>query len=136
MKKILIGGIVGGIVYHLLGGLLYGKLLMGYMQQHHGITEGFYRPQPIFLYLIIGNLLCGFLLAYIFSKSNISSVGAGLMMGGVFGLLTSASMDSVQFAVTTLQSRTGVIADVIGFTVLSAVAGAAIAAVQGSGKKV
>ena len=62
-KKLFIGGIVGGIVYFLLGYLIYGKFLMSYFSEHHGLATDANRAQPMFLYLIIGNLLMGFLLS-------------------------------------------------------------------------
>ena len=87
-KKLLIGGIVGGTVYFLLGWLAYGKLLVGYFNDHPGLTAGYNRPEPIFLYLGIGNLLWGFLLSYVFVKGRISSFGDGMITGGIIGFLS------------------------------------------------
>ena len=38
LKKLLLGGIAGGIVFFLLGWLIYGKLLMGFMTAHPGLA--------------------------------------------------------------------------------------------------
>ena len=101
------------------------------MQKHSGPTTGWSRQQPEMLYLVIGNLLSGFLLAYIFVKANISSLSAGLVTGGIVGLLSSAAIDSIMFATTTLMSRTGIAADVVTFAIISAITGAVIAVVSG-----
>jgi hypothetical protein len=130
-KKLIIGGIVGAIVYFLLGWLAYGKLLMDYFSKHAGTARDVNRAEPMFLYLIIGNLLMGFLLSYIFVKAKISSLGNGLVTGAVVGFLMSSSTDSIVFATTTVMSRQGILADVIAFTIMSAITGAIVAAVSG-----
>jgi hypothetical protein len=133
-KKLLIGGIVGGIVYFLLGWLTYGKLLMSYFKDHPGLSVGYDRAMPLFLYLIIGNLLQGFLLSYVFVKGKISSFGSGFVAGGVIGFLGGSAFDSIMYATTTLMSRTAVAADVIAFTIMSAITGAIVAVASGTGE--
>src|SRR5450759_2816850 len=58
-KKFLIGGIVGGVVYFLLGWLVYGHLLTNYFHDHSGNATGVERDmdQMIWWALILGNLL-------------------------------------------------------------------------------
>jgi hypothetical protein len=135
-KKFLIGGIVGGVVFFLLGYLIYGVLLQNFMKEHPGTATGFQKDMKEFQWwaLVLGNLLSGFLLAYIFAKANIVSVANGLITGAIIGFLMSASHDSITYAVSNLMSKQGVVADVVGFTVLSAVAGAVIALVMGMGR--
>lgn len=135
IKKLLFGGIVGGLLYFLLGWLVYGMLLMDFMKNHPGITANIDRVEPVMLYLIIGNLAMGFMLAYVFVKSNISSLAGGLVTGGIIGLLVCVGVDSVIYATTTIASRTGIAADVAAFTVISAITGACVGLVMGMGKK-
>jgi hypothetical protein len=135
IKKLLIGGIAGGIVFFLLGWLIYGKLLMGFMNDHPGLAGNISRAEPDFMYLIIGNLATGFLFAYIFVKSGVTSPASGLVTGGIVGLLMGVSVDCMTYALTTITSKTAMAADVAGLTVMSAIAGAVIAAVIGMGTK-
>ena len=134
-KKFLIGGIVGGVVFFLLGYLIYGVLLQNFMQEHPGTATGVQRDMKEFQWwaLVLGNLLSGFLLAYIFAKANVTSLVNGLITGGIIGFLMSASHDSVTYGVSNLLSKRGVVADIIAFTVLSALAGAVIAMVMRMG---
>jgi hypothetical protein len=132
-KKLLIGGIVGGVVYFLLGWLAYGKLLMDYFNTHSGSAKGVNRAEPLFMYLIIGNLLMGFLLSYVFVKGKISSLSAGLFAGGIIGFLMAGATDSIVYATTATMSRTGAAVDVITFTIMSAITGAVIGAISGGG---
>src|SRR5437868_14792243 len=103
-KKILIGGIVGGVVFFFLGWLFYGVLLHQYFIDNAGSA---YSPaidktmeQFAWWALILGNLVSGFLLAYVFSKAGVGTLSSGLITGGVIGLLMSASYDLVMFATT------------------------------------
>ena len=138
IKKLFIGAITGGIVYFFLGWLAYGKLLVDYFNKHHGLTTGYMRDpavMPLPVYLVLGNLLMGFLLTYIFLKAKVSSFGNGFVTGGIIGFLMTGAADLVMYSTTTLMSRQGVLADVIAFTVMSAIAGAITGAVIGSGKE-
>ena len=135
IKKLLTGGIVGGILYFLLGWLIYGMLLMDFMNNHPGTAGNVNKAEPDFLYLIIGNLAMGFLLAYVFVKSSISSLAAGLVTGGIVGLLVCVGVDSVIYATTTIASKTAMAVDVAAFTVMSAIVGAVVGMVLGMGKK-
>lgn len=135
IKKLLMGGITGGVLFFLLGWVIYGMLLLNFMNTHTGVAGNVARPEPDFLYLIIGNLAMGFLMAYIFIKANINSFGSGLITGGAIGLLMAVGYDCTVYATTTIASKTGMAADVIAFTVMSAITGAVVGAVIGMGKK-
>ena len=136
-KKFLIGGIVGGVVYFLLGWLFYGYLLAQYFQGHPGTATGVDRAMDQFIWwaLILGNLLSGFLLAYVFSKSGVSSLSSGLITGGILGFLMSSSYDLIMYATTNITSKQAMLADVATFTVISAITGAVVGAVMGMGNK-
>lgn len=132
-KKFLIGGIVGGIVYFLLGYLFYGNLLSDFFMKNAGSATGVSRAMDQFVWwaLVLGNILGGCLLAYVFIKSNISSVGSGLVTGLVIGLLVASSYDFISYATSNLMNTAGVLGDICTFTVMSAIAGAIVAWVCG-----
>jgi uncharacterized membrane protein len=135
-KKFLIGGIVGGVVYFLLGWLFYGNLLAQYFLDHPGtVIADKPMDQVIWWALILGNLLSGFLLAYVFSKSGVSSLSSGLITGGILGFLMSSSYDLIMYATTNITSKHAMLADVATFTVISAITGAVVGAVMGMGNK-
>ncbi len=135
LKKLFMGGIVGGILFFLLGWLIYGMLLMDFMNNHTGAAGNVSRTEPDFLYLAIGNLAMGFLLAYIFVKSNVNSMAGGFITGAVLGLLMSVGYDCMIYGTTTVISKTAMAADVAVSTVMTAIAGAVVAMVMGMGKK-
>lgn len=137
IKKLLAGGIAGGVAFFLLGWLIYGMLLANFMATHTGTAGNLARPnnEMLFLYLIIGNLAQGLLLAYIFLKGNVSTMAGGLVTGAIVGLLVSVSLNCIMYATSTINSKTGMAADVVAATIMTAIAGAVVAMVLGMGKK-
>ncbi len=127
-KKILIGALVGGIVYFLLGYLFYGNLLSDFFTKNAGTATGVDRAMDQFVWwsLVLGNILGGCLLSYVFVKSNVNSVSSGLVTGAVIGLLTAAAHDFITYGVSNLMTSKGVIGDIATFTVMSAITGAVV----------
>ena len=132
-KKFLIGGLVGGIIYFVLGWLFYGNLLSDFFHKNAGTATGVDRTMEEFEWwsLVLGNVLSGCLLSYVFVKSNVSSAGSGLVTGAVIGLLTAAAFDFTMYGVTNLTTTTGLLGDVGTFTLMSAITGAIVGWVCG-----
>lgn len=135
LKKFLLGGITGGILSFLLGWLIYGMLLMDFMNNHSGAAGNVGKTEPDMLYLVIGNLALGFLMAYIFLKGNVNSLASGLVTGGIIGLLMSVGMNCIMYATTTVISKTAMAADVAAATIMWAVVGAGVGMVMGMGRQ-
>ncbi len=126
MTKILIGGILGGIVYFLLGWLVYGILLAGSMD-----AGGCMRASDAMLYLwiFIGNVFTGLMLAYVFSKmAGVTTLSTGALTGGVIGLLSAIGMDSLMYGTTTMMSSpTPILMDAVITAVMWGIVGSVIA---------
>jgi len=135
IKKLFMGGITGGVLFFLLGWVIYGILLMNFMTAHPGAAGNIGRPEPDFLYLIIGNLAMGFLMAYIFIKANVNSLVSGFITAAIIGLLMAVGYDCMAYATSTAISKTGMAVDVAAATAMSAITGAVVGAVLGMGKK-
>ena len=76
-KKILLSGIVGTIVYYLLGWLVYGLILP---EKSTG--------EESMLFIFLGCLFYAFLIAYVFCKlAQLSSFKTGFTAGLVMGIL-------------------------------------------------
>jgi len=129
-KKLLMGTVVGGITYFILGFLIYGIALAGMMQ------GPCMRPETDMVWwaMIAGNLGYAFLLSYVFLKAGIGSLGAGLQMGAVIALVVALSVDLMMYATTNvIPDMTGIAVDVVASAVLGSGAGAAVGKVVGSG---
>ncbi len=135
IKKLFMGGITGGVLFFLLGWLIYGILLMNFMASNPGTAGNVYKPEPDYLYLVIGNLAMGFLMAYIFIKAGVNSMATGFITAAVIGLLMGVGYDCMAYATSTIMSKKAMAADVTASTVMSAITGAVVGAVMGMGKK-
>ena len=135
-NKFLIGGILGGIAYFLLGWVVWGMLLMNFMKDH--MTEAaksVMRPDENMIWwsLIVANLALGFLLAYIIGKAGARSAGAGAGIGAVVGLLMSAAMSLFNYTFMDASDMTAMVVDVLAGTVVAAIVGAIIGWYYGRG---
>jgi len=80
-KKNLLSGIVGTVVYYLLGWLVYGLILTDKSSGESSLT-----------FIFLGCLFYAFTIAYIYAKlAQISSLKAGFNAGVVIGVLFSLS---------------------------------------------
>lgn len=135
-KKLFIGGIVASILYFGLGYLIYGKLMMGFFADHPGeVVVGRAEADLKFMYIALGNVFRGFLLAYLFLRMNVGSAVAGFITGGIIGGLSSAGMDSIMYGTARMVSKMGMAGHLVAATVMTAVVGAIVALVMGMGKK-
>ncbi|HAO46929.1 MAG TPA: hypothetical protein PLZ45_14590 [Ferruginibacter sp.] len=135
LKKLFMGGIVASILFFVLGWLIYGMLLMDFMKNHTGAAGNVMLQEPNMLYLVIGNLASGFMMAYIFVRANVNTAANGFITAAVIGLLVSIGFDCITYATTTIISKTAMAADVAASTVMSGIIGAITAMVMGMGKK-
>jgi hypothetical protein len=137
-KNFLTAGIAGGVVYFFLGWLVYGVLLADLMKEYAGSATGVDRgDQMIFWALIIGNLLSGFLLSYVFTTlGNVTTAAAGARAGAWLGALMAGSVDFTMYGLTNLIAINGVFIDILVFSLISAIAGAITAWFAGMGQKV
>ncbi|MFI5220323.1 MAG: hypothetical protein ACHQNT_12635 [Bacteroidia bacterium] len=134
-NKILLGTIVGGIAYFLLGWIIYGMMMQGFMTSHY--NQCMMKPETDFTWwaLIISNFAWSLLYAVIISWGNMASVAGGAKVGLVAGALIMLSFDLSFYSMSTMyDSFSTLIIDVVVGTILSAIGGAVIGWVMGRGK--
>lgn len=127
--KFISGGLIGGVVFFLLGWLIYGILLMDFMTQHTSAAAvAIMRPEAEWPWwaMISGNFGLGFLLSYVFSKSGTTSVSAGALSGAIVMFLFSFSIDLMMYAQMNISDLTGIAVDLIASTVIGAIAGSVL----------
>ncbi|MCB0639144.1 MAG: hypothetical protein KDC54_21085 [Lewinella sp.] len=136
-NKILIAGLVGGVVAFILGFLLYGLALSGFFEDNMGSATGVMRKEADFQWvpMVLGHLTWGLLLAIIFGRwANISTLATGAKAGAVIGLLVGCTVDLINLGSTNLMNLTGTIGDIVVMTVMGAVVGGVVAMMLGRGK--
>jgi hypothetical protein len=138
-QRFLLAGIVGGVVFFLLGWLLYGMLLVDFFNNNLWAANMMKtKPDPMWA-LIIGQLLGGFFFAYVIGKANIVSAGGGALVGFVAGLLICLSFDLTFYGVGNFYGASplkGIAADAIVSAIIAAITGGAIGWVYGMKKAV
>ncbi len=133
-KKIIWGGLAGGVTFFLLGWLLYGMLFRDFMAAQ--TTAGVYKDEPDFPFLIIGNIIMGFLFAIVVgSWANANSMGDGAKKGFLLSLLIGGGYDFMMYGTANIMTMQGMMGD-IGITiVMGTIVGAVVGMVMGSSKK-
>lgn len=123
----LIGALIGGVVFFLLGFILYGFVLGDMMASHSNMSCQRSPGDENYGLLVVANLLWGFTFAYVFIKSNVVGAGAGARMGATLAVLIGLTIDLFLLATTTMYADwtvTGL--DVVINIISGAIGGAAI----------
>jgi hypothetical protein len=125
-QRIALGTVVGGLVLTFLGYLVYGIIFADFFAANAGSASGVTREPFNFVALVIGQLAWGALLTLILGWRSVSSVGEGVKVGALAGLLFFLGIDLTLFATTNIQNLMASLVDAILAAVLFAVTGAAI----------
>jgi hypothetical protein len=135
-NKVLIGGVVGAIVFFLLGWAVYGLLLMDYMTENTNQCMMVPEEDMNLLALFAGNLALTMLLALVLNWMDVTSMMNGAKVGAVVGLLIALYIDLMFYSMSTMFSNmTAMFIDIAVFTIMSAITGAIMAKVMNMGKK-
>lgn len=130
-NKILVSGLIGGVVFFLLGWVVYGMLLMGFMEKNMSAAAADIMradSDMVWWALILGNIAFGMLLAVIFGRwAGINTASTGAMAGAVIAFLMALSFDMTMYGTADMMSITGAIVDIIVYTGMGAAVGAAVA---------
>jgi hypothetical protein len=133
-KNYFLAGILGGIVYFLLGWLVYGMLLMNYMEENAGLALGVNRVEMLLWSIGLGSLLYGFFLSYVFScVGQVKTAAAGAKSGAWVGFLVAGAIDFTMYGTTNITTLNAVAVDILAATVLASITGAVVAWVLGAG---
>lgn len=135
--KIILAGLIGGIVAFMFGFLTYGFLLEEFFIANAGSAEGVERGEDMMMIpLIIGHLAWGLLLAYVIGKVGvIDSFGHGAIVGAVFGFLGTAAVDLISFSTTNLTTLSGTLVNILVLTLISAIIGGIVGWIYSTGIK-
>lgn len=133
--KIIRGTVFGGISFFFLGWLVWGILLAGLMETMY--NPGLSRPdnEMIWWALIVSNLALALLITLGLKWAGAKSAKDGLKVGAIIGGLYALTVDLGMYSMTTsINDFTGVIVDVLAYTVLSAIIGLVIVLTWGKEK--
>ena len=130
-QRLLIGTVVGGIVLFFAGYLIFGIVFASFFAANAGTATGVTKDPFNFVALGIGQLAWGAALTLILSWAGVKSIGQGATTAGIAGLLLFLGFDLTMYATSNTSNLTATLVDPILAAALFALAGAAIAAVNG-----
>ncbi len=137
-SKIVIAGLVGGVVALVLGFLIYGMALSSFFEQQAGSATGIMKAEADFnwIAMIVGHLSFGLLFAVIFGRwASISTFTTGAKAGAILGLLFFLTTNMINYGSTNIMSLTGALADTVVGAVMGAIIGGVVAMMLGRESK-
>ena len=131
-QKFALATIAGGVTLIMLGGILYGWLLMDFFLANTGPAQGVMKETPEWLWLGLGELtLAALLTTVIGTWAGVSGAGDGFRIGAIFGLLLGLSLSLTFLGFANISTPLGSVVDTIVGTIRAGVAGAVIGIVLG-----
>jgi hypothetical protein len=129
-KRLVIGTVVGAVVLHALGYLIFDVAAAGFYAANQGPATGAWRDFPTQWPLVVANLAYGALLTLgVLSTDRALTVARGALVSAVIGFLVWLHADFVFYAYTTIRPLPVAIVDPLLEIVHAGVSGAVIAAV-------
>ncbi|MBK6622253.1 MAG: DUF1761 domain-containing protein [Saprospirales bacterium] len=133
-SKLLLAGLVGGVVYFALGFLIYGLLMKDAMAGMSSVMRA--EADTQWWAGILGNLVMGVFLAYVFARwANVRTLMGGLTAGAIIGAFIASSYDLSMYAWTTMMDMKGMVMDIVLSVVMTSVAGGVVGWMLGMGKE-
>lgn len=134
--KIIIAGVIAGIVSFFLGWLVWGILLMDFYEKGMVSYEGMEKEDPNLPIMGLAQIISGLLLAYIIGNFNGKmNWRRGMNIGAVVGFLLTLSMDLFFFAMMNwYKDMKFVFVDTAINTIFTALLGAIVGWYLGRGK--
>ena len=112
-----------------MGGIFYGLLLADFFAIEAA------KDPPDFLFIVPGEVVFGFLLAWVLSRMGTSTVVDGAKDGALIGFLIALAYGLLLYGSTTLADLTHYLVDAVVWAVRYAAAGAVIGWLLGRGAK-
>ena len=92
-SKTLIAALLGGLTLFVMGYIVYGLLLADFY------STSVDRAEPLILYIVLGELVVGYLIAWVFSQTGTSTVADGAKVGAILGFLLALSIGLITYGV-------------------------------------
>lgn len=134
VARLLAATVAGGVTFFVLGFVIYGLILDPMvMKPNMNTYAGLTNETPLWIPLVLANLVNAFLLTYIFDKWAGIRTYVGGAQGGAIVMFLIALAFQLFFAAFMNLSKNYIpaVADIVGSTVLGAIGGGVIGQVLG-----
>ena len=130
MKRLVIGSIVGGVILHLTGYLIFDVAAADFYNANRGPATDAYRDLPMQLPLAFANLVYAVLITLgVMSRNGDPTLASGAIVSAVIGFLVWLHVNLVFYSYMTTRPLPVVIVDPLLEIVHAGLSGAVIAAV-------
>jgi len=119
-SKIIRAAFLGGIILLVSAAILYGLVFKGFFDTPVD------RVEPLSLYVILGELSFGFLIAFAFKRTGITTAAAGASFASMLGFLFFLSINLIMYGIYDLMALSTHLVDALVAAVRFGVAGAAV----------
>lgn len=124
LQKILVSGILVGVVSFFLGWLIWGILLADFTKIAGMAPVSRAETDMVMWAMVASNLLWGIFLAYVFVQwANITTFQTGAIAGATLGFIIVLALDMGFYAMTTMYTIEDIVKDVLINTVYMALLG-------------
>ena len=135
-NKVLLATLGGGVVFFLLGFLFYVVLFGSFMEANQGSATGVMKENPMFIGIIVANLVTAFLLAYIYNRwAGISTFMTGATAGAIIVGLMTISFDLMMYSTTNISNLNAMILDIVIMVLIGAITGGVVGWILGYERK-
>ncbi len=118
--KTLVAGVAGGLTLFLTGFIFYGLLLADFF--YTAVTK-----DPLsFPFIVLGEVLFGYLLAWIFGHAGTATLADGARNGAIIGFLIALAYGLIQYGATTIADLSYYLVDAVVWAVRFGAAGAVV----------
>lgn len=131
-KSTILGTLVGGVSFFLLGWLIFGLLLTGGMYSSE--TNSNIRPESDMIWwaMVLSNFIWAYFITWVIEIRGSQGAIPGMMTGLYIGLLMTLAFDLGMYAMSTMfPSGKDMVMDIVANSLLCAVVGLIIGLVVG-----
>lgn len=130
-KQTIIGTLVGGVMFFILGALIYGMLLMSFMEENTNASLWRAPEDMIWGAMILSNFIWAYFLTMVFNWSATTGFPQGMQRGLLLGLVSGLAIDLGLYSNSTyFNSLTPALVDVIAVSVMTAITGGVLGALR------
>lgn len=135
MGKIILATLAGALTSFILGFLMYGIAFADFFAANVGSATGVIKDPPNLAAIGLGQIPLGLFLALAIQRwDDAPSLGTGVKVGALLGLLITLSFDLMLYGSMNIQNETATLVDPLISTVMLAVTGGVVGLVLGRGR--
>ncbi|WP_419162558.1 hypothetical protein [Candidatus Palauibacter sp.] len=131
--KCLIATVAGAVVLFVANYVVYDLLLGGFFEANSGTATGVMKEAPQFLWIVVGQLAMGGLLATVLGWKDATNMNDGARAGATLGALLSVAYGFTMLGTMNVSTLTSSVVDIVVAAVVMGLAGAVVGMMLGRG---